>query len=71
MRSNSDTSISSLVGFKTCFPSISPTRTDATGPSNGTGDNNNAAEAPIAAIVSGLFMPSLDSVVNIICNSFL
>ena len=30
-----------------------------------------SAAAPIAAIVSGLFMPSLDSVVNIICNSFL
>ena len=71
IKSKSDDSICSCVGFKTYSPSINPTFTEAIGPSNGTGDNNKAAEAPIAAKTSGVFTPSYDIVVNIICNSCL
>ena len=55
IRSKSEDCICSAVGLRTYSPSISPIFTEAIGPSNGTGDNNKAAEAPIAAITSGVF----------------
>ena len=59
------------MGFKTYSPSTNPTLTEAIGPSNGTGENNKAAEARIAASTSGVVTPAYDIVVNIICNSCL
>ena len=63
IRSRSDDSICSFVGFKIYSPSINPTLTEAIGPSNGTGDNNKAAalllspvpfDGPIASVKVGL-----------------
>ena len=59
------------VGCSTSSPSMCPTRTDATGPSNGMSDAHSAALAAIVPSVSGGFSMSTDRIVMINCVSSL
>ena len=56
------TSCCSLFGFNTYSPSIYPTVTPATGPSNGISEIPSASDAPIVARFSGIFTPSYETV---------
>ena len=54
VRSISDLSLSSTIGFTINFPSTRPILIDPVGPSNGMFEIDNAIEEPIIAVISGL-----------------
>ena len=60
----------SVVGLTTNWPSIWPTRTAPTGPSNGMPDRQSAAEAPFIASTSGSFSWSPEMTRQMTCTSF-
>ncbi len=62
--------ISRRVGFTTSSPSTQPTRTAATGPSQGMSETLSAAEAALMAATSGSLTPSTESRLQTSCVSW-
>ena len=71
-RSRVDSSwIWDIVGLTTNWPSMSPMRTEPTGPPNGISEIVSAAEAPSVASTSCAFSRSTENVVATTCTSFM
>ncbi len=68
-RSRSPSSVCSGEGFTSSSPSSRPTRTAEIGPRKGIGESVSAPDAPTKAAMSGVFSPSAESTVAMICVS--
>ena len=71
IRSSDDSCMSVMSGLTTSSPPKRPTRTAPTGPRKGREETISAAEAPLIARMSWACSPSTESVVPMICTSFL